>query len=127
MRCRCSCCKRVLGLDRFRSPREGREGGHRRSDPDQEFGARKARASIDAELGGESGEDDGYRSASPPGRRPPQPVVQEGEGAFDAEGDEDERAAGAGQPDLAELGRAFRAAIKPPTSGKSPEQHRTGR
>ena len=72
---------------------EDREGRHDGADPDQLVGARIApRQGIDRQLGGEGRQHDRPGDGRL-GIGVLQPVVQEGEGALDAEGDEDQEAA----------------------------------
>ncbi len=75
---------------------EDREGGHRGADGDEQFGAGEAaRQGVDGELGGERGEHHGAADGGL-GVGVLHPVVEQREGGFDAEGQQDPRRAGGG-------------------------------
>ena len=97
--------------------KEDREGRHDGADPDQLVGSGIApRQRIDGQLGGEGREDHGAGNGGL-GIGVLQPVVQEGEGAFDAEGDEDQETA-------QRLDRE--CLVEGPATGLAGPDHRTG-
>jgi hypothetical protein len=89
---------------------EDRERGHGRADPDQDLGAREAaRQRVDRELGGERRQEDRAGDGRF-GIGVLQPVVQQREGALDAEGEEDQPVAGALEPGRCARRRSCRSA-----------------
>ena len=96
---------------------EDREGRHHGADIDQDLRPGiTPRQGIDRQLGGEGGKHDRAGNGRL-GIGVLQPVVQEGEGAFDAEGEEDQETAQ----------RVHREAlVKRPAAGIGGVDHRTG-